>query len=167
MKQKAVYDVKKLENNMSAYSTNDVPSSIEEIRNVEVNSEKAFTVILNNDKELDANYLEIKHDDDLTIEGLSGMEKITYVAEANAVSPSSIAEEIQIESQNGGFEVSGYEALSESKQLNKAASGTKNVIKYKDPRFVKVDGHVYKNLDTVEVRGLKEGNVLLRKALGI
>jgi hypothetical protein len=155
-------EVLKEQEGMALYSTENVPSTIEEIRRLSVVSEKPFVLNINEKIKQKAKKLQIVHTGDLTIENIRGMKSIGYIAPLNTVSPSVMAKDMILTTISGGFDVSGYQKLPELARLNKGLETGKEVVKIKDPRYVKIDENIYMNLDTVGVSKIV-GKVALSK----
>ncbi len=147
------------------YTENDVPSTIEGLRGIEVKSETPFLVILNKKHKFKANYLRVEDPEPLDIEMIKGMEGVKKVAYwGNEILP-----EITgiIPRKKGSFDIVGYRVtetarkLFTKKQITEVIDlKTQEMIrKWVDPKDVYMglnrgEQRHYINLNSVRVKGL-------------
>lgn len=149
---------------LKLFETDDIPEQYTGVKRVEMKSPRYFTVVLDG-IERNGNTLVITHPKPLTVYGVRGMRKVEYKSPENSAFPSADAVEIYLTPRNGELAVTSYETVPEETLLEtqKATGTTVKREVYRDPRVVKLDGHDFPNVKTVQVRGLKEAEITLYK----
>ncbi len=141
------------------YETSEVPERFDGVSEVGVESERYFTVHLNNLTKR-ARALVIKHPNPLSVYDIGGISRAYYIAPENSASPTAEATEVRLYPKNGQFSVTSFESPPEERILGKTVAG-KVVEVYRDPRVVEVDGKTFPNVNLVRVEGLSRGKVTL------
>ena len=149
---------------LKLHETDDIPERYTGVKSINVQSPREFTVILDGVRRRTKS-LEVNHPKPLTVYGISGMRKVGYIAPEDSSFPSADAVEVHLTPKNGAFAVTSYGTVPEEALLDTQNITGTTVRRelYRDPRVVKVGGRDFPNVKAVEVRGLREAEIILYK----